>query len=202
MFNKKYIAAFMVFIFGICGWSDYRTVETTAAQNSLSTSAIRFHVLANSDSATDQQLKMKVKENVVNYIYEKTGDFKTVEETKSFITSHDTEIKKIAQKTIEENGFHYTVSSSFGTQTFPVKNYGDVVFPAGDYTSYTISIGSGKGHNWWCVLYPPLCFVDASTGVVPDSSKERLQESLTNQEYHSIVKYRFKYLTFLNKYFD
>lgn len=202
MINKKYILTLFILSAGLICWNFYRASETASARDALSTSAIRFHVLANSDSEADQNLKMQVKENVVNYIYDNTGDFQSVEETKQFITSHDATIKNIAQNTITASGFDYEVTSSFGKQHFPVKTYGDVTFPEGTYTSYTLSIGKGKGHNWWCVLYPPLCFVDASTGVVPDSSKERLQESLTDTEYNSIVKYRFKYLTFLNKYLD
>lgn len=202
MINKKIILSLLILGVSISCWNSYRISETESARKALSTSAIRFHVLANSDTQADQNLKMKVKENVVNYIYEKTDDFKSVEETKDFIISHDEEIRNVAQTTIVSEGFDYKVTSAFGKQSFPDKTYGDVTFPKGTYTSYTLSIGTGKGHNWWCVLYPPLCFVDASTGIVPDSSKERLQESLTDTEYNSIVKYRFKYLTFLNKYLD
>lgn len=202
MINKKYILSLLIFGIGILCWNSYRISEINAAREVLSTSAIRFHVLANSDSPTDQNLKMQIKENVVSYIYERTDDFESVEETRIFITTHDEDIKNIAQNTIISQGFDYEVTSSFGKQSFPVKTYGDVTFPEGTYTSYTLSIGKGKGHNWWCVLYPPLCFVDASMGVLPDSSKERLQEALTDTEYNSIVKYRFKYLTFLNKYLD
>ncbi|MFQ9514568.1 MAG: stage II sporulation protein R [Eubacterium sp.] len=200
MFYKKYIFVSVVMLLGVFGWLHYRNLESASAAKALSTSAIRFHVLANSDSAADQQLKMQVKENVVNYIYRNTGNFDSVEEAKVFIIRNDKKIKRIARETIEAEGYSYDVVSNFGKSDFPEKYYGDVVFPKGNYTSYTLSIGNGKGHNWWCVLYPPLCFVDASTGVVPDSSKERLQESLTDQEYNSIIRYRFKYLTFLNQY--
>ena len=185
---------------GIVSWNSYINLEESSAAKALSSSAIRFHVLANSDSSADQQIKMKVKENVVSYIYQNTDDFDNVEETKRFIIRNDKKIKRIALNTLEENGAAYSVTSNFGKTDFPEKYYGDVVFPKGTYTSYTLSLGRGKGHNWWCVLYPPLCFTDASTGIVPDSSKERLQDSLTEKEYNSIIRYRFRYLTFLNKY--
>lgn len=202
MFNKKNIFVIAIMLMGIFSWINYRHMEESAAADVLSTSAIRFHILANSDSSIDQQIKMKVKENVVNYIYQSTQDFDSVEETKRFIIRNDKKIKQVALNTLADNGCNYTVSSNFGKTDFPVKYYGDVVFPEGNYTSYTLTIGKGKGHNWWCVLYPPLCFTDASTGVVPDSSKVRLQESLTEKEYNSIICYRFKYLTFLNNYLD
>lgn len=202
MNNKKIIFTILIMILGINGWLHYKNIETDATRKALAQSAIRFHVLANSDSVSDQNLKMKVKENVVDYIYKNTGDFDSVEEAKIFITRNDSKIKDIAMQTIHSYGYNYDISSTFGIQDFPEKNYGDVVFPKGLYTSYTLSIGTGKGHNWWCVLYPPLCFVDASTGVVPDSSKEMLKESLSDHEYNSIVRYRFKYLTFLNHFID
>ena len=202
MKNRKYIFVIAITIISMVTWFNYRVIETDATRKDLADSAIRFHVLANSDSPMDQKLKMDVKENVVNYIYKNTKDFDSVEETQVFLTRNDNAIRSIAQHTVNSYGFDYSVTSNFGVSEFPVKSYGDITFPEGSYTSYTLSIGEGKGHNWWCVLYPPLCFVDASTGIVPDSSKERLHDSLTDQEYNSIVKYRFKYLTFLNQYLD
>lgn len=202
MKKKKIIAVMTAFILGIIGLTEYKKIETIHASQTLSDTAVRFHVLANSDSKEDQQLKMKVKQNVVNYIYQNTSDFDSVEETKRFITKNDNMIKNIAINTIQEQGYNYSIDTYLGMQNFPEKTYGDIVFPKGNYTSYTITIGNGKGHNWWCVLYPPLCFVDASTGIVPDSSKEMIQETMDHNEYQTIVKYRFKYLTFLNKFLD
>jgi len=189
-----------IFATGILTWNIFLNLETKSTVSVLSHSAIRFHILANSDSVSDQALKMRVKESVVNYIYEKTGDFKTVDEAENFILNNDKTIKSIATKAIADNGYDYTVSSTFGFSDFPVKSYGDVIFPKGTYTSYTIKIGNGKGHNWWCVLYPPLCFVDVSTGVLPDNSKEKLRDSLSDTQYHTVTKYnfKFKYLKFFN----
>ena len=186
-----------IFATGILTWNIFLNLETKSTVSVLSHSAIRFHILANSDSVSDQALKMRVKESVVNYIYEKTGDFKTVDEAKNFILNND---KTIKSKAIADNGYDYTVSSTFGFSDFPVKSYGDVIFPKGTYTSYTIKIGNGKGHNWWCVLYPPLCFVDVSTGVLPDNSKKKLRNSLSDTQYHTVTKYnfKFKYLKFFN----
>lgn len=197
MKSKKYLPYIILFL-GIVSFIVYYKVECKNAAISLAGNTIRFHVRANSDTEVDQNLKIKVKDAVVDYIYKETGDFASVNETSLFITQNNDKIKNIAQKVIDENGFNYTVTSTFGSDTFPTKTYGDIVYPQGTYTSYTLSIGKGKGHNWWCVLYPPLCFVDTSTGVVPDSSKDRLKESLSDTEYQTIVKYKFKYLKFLN----
>ena len=189
-----------IFATGILTWNIFLNLETKSTVSVLSHSAIRFHILANSDSVSDQALKMRVKESVVNYIYEKTGDFKTVDEAKNFILNNDKTIKSMATKAIADNGYDYTVSSTFGFSVFPVKTYGDVIFPKGTYTSYTIKIGNGKGHNWWCVLYPPLCVVVVSTGVLPDNSKKKLRDSLSDTQYHTVTKYnfKFKYLKFFN----
>lgn len=197
--KKKYIVT-MMFLLGLSLFGHFKHITTLSATNSLSNCAIRFHVLANSDSAMDQQLKMKVKENVVNYIYEETKDFTSLEQTKNFLINNDKYIREIALSTINTAGFDYCVNSKYGTSSFPDKTYGDIVFPKGSYPSYIITIGKGKGHNWWCVLYPPLCFVDSSTGIVPDSSKELLQDNLSKNEYSTVVQFRFKYLKFLNKY--
>ena len=197
----KYIVC-LVLTLGIITFAMYANMETKSARKSLSQSAIRFHVLANSDSTSDQELKMKVKKAVVDYIYHNTNDFDTIDETKIFLTRYDARIKRIAENVLTANSSDYNISSTFGKDTFPTKSYGDVTFPAGEYTSYTLTIGSGKGHNWWCVLYPPLCFIDESTGVLPDSSKQQLKENLTETEYQVIKKYKFKYLTFLNKFIE
>lgn len=197
--NKKIYLPYIILFLGIISFIAFYKMENAGATSVLAKNTIRFHVRANSDTVVDQNLKMKVKDTVVNYIYKQTGDFVSAKETSLFITQNNEKIKNVAQKVIDENGFDYTVTSYFGTDSFPDKTYGDILYPKGEYTSYTLYIGKGEGHNWWCVLYPPLCFVDTSTGVVPDSSKERLKESLTDTQYHTIVRYKFKYLTFLNE---
>ena len=191
--------------------------SSLSVQESLATKVIRFHVIANSDSSEDQLLKLDVKEAVVEYIYENTSGYTTLNDTRTFLSDNCLEIEKIAKSVIKENGYDYNVTACLTHSDFPEKSYGDVTFPAGIYETFTITIGNGEGHNWWCVLYPPLCFTDASTGVLPDSSKEMLKEELTEEEYNAItdntgndsdsasddktgsVTFRFKYFTFLNK---
>lgn len=198
--NFKIIFPYIVLFMGIVSFVMFYHFEYSNATKSLGRNTIRFHVRANSDTVVDQNLKMKVKNAVVDYIYNNTKNFSSIEDTSLFITQHNGRIKNVAQKVVDENGFDYTVTSTFGKDNFPKRTYGDVIYPKGEYTSYTINIGTGKGHNWWCVLYPPLCFVDESTGVVPDSSKEQLKESVRGTQYKTIIKYRFKYLKFLNDF--
>ena len=105
-------------------------------------------------------------------------------------------------KKAEDMPENYDVAVYFENSYFPMKSYGDVTFPPGEYEAFRIDIGAHDGKNWWCVLYPPLCFVDTSYGVLPDTSKDTLKNILTEDEYNAItntrVEYRCKYLTFLN----
>ena len=198
--RNKLLLPYILLFLGFMSFILFYKMEYSAASTALAKNTIRFHVRANSDTVIDQTLKLKVKDAVVDYIYRETKELNSLKEYSLFITTHNEKILNIAQKTIDENGFDYNVTSKFGKDDFPKKTYGDVVYPEGEYTSYTIYIGKGKGHNWWCVLYPQLCFVDASSGTVPDSSKERLKDSLGEREYKTIIK--FKYLKFLNNFLD
>lgn len=89
---------------------------------------------------------------------------------------------------------------------FPMKTYGDMTFPPGEYEAFRVDIGEAQGKNWWCVLYPPLCFVDAVYGEVPEESKEELKGVLTEEEYSMVsgknVKFRFKYLKIFNRFIE
>lgn len=177
-------------------------------QKNLASKIVRFHVIANSDTEEDQNLKLKVKDAVVTYTEKILRDSESLEETCKIIDSHTNEIIKIADNVIEENGYNYKVTIEYENCYFPAKTYGDITFPPGYYNSYNIRIGDSKGKNWWCVLYPPLCFVDSIHSVVPDESKQELQEVLGYDDYKALiygvnsegynVKFKFKIFTFLN----
>lgn len=156
------------------------------AQEHLATEVLRFHILANSDSREDQALKMKVKEAVLSYLKEMPDDY-DVEETKEWIRQHRDEIEAVSMEVIRENGYDYTVNAAVTLCYFPDKTYGDVTFPAGNYETLRIEIGAGAGHNWWCVLYPNLCFLDATNAVVPEEGKQELRQVLTEEEYEEVT---------------
>ncbi|MBO5088688.1 MAG: stage II sporulation protein R, partial [Lachnospiraceae bacterium] len=101
----------------------------------------------------------------------------------NIIVSNLQNIYTIAINTIVEQGYDYEVRVYVTEEEFPAKTYGDLTFPAGKYQALRIDIGEAKGQNWWCVMYPPLCFIDESTAVVSADGKERLQETLTPEEY-------------------
>ena len=177
--------------------------DISTIQQGISHKIIRFHVIANSDSNADQALKLKVKEAVVNYTSELLCNSKSINETEDLLSAHTTDIISIANSVITENGYDYPVTAEITDTYFPTKSYGSYTFPPGTYRAFQIKIGEAKGKNWWCVLYPPLCFIDISHGTVNTESEELLKETLTTDEFQAVsgeytVKYRFKYLTFLN----
>ena len=180
-------------------------IDACRIQESIAQNIIRFHVRANSDSDSDQQLKLKVKNEVTVLLQPMLTNSDSVEQSRNIIAQHMQDIKDTALDTIHNEGYSYDVNVYFEKSYFPMKSYADVTFPPGEYEAFRIDIGDAYGRNWWCVLYPPLCFVDAVYGELPKESKEQLKNVLTDDEYNAITKirykYRFKYLTFLNGLF-
>lgn len=156
-------------------------------QEAIAKEVIRFHVVANSDSENDQLLKLKVKEKVVTYLQAVIKEAKTIEEARQKLTKQLPEVEKIAIQEMKKEGYDYGADATLGNCYFPVKEYGDLIFPAGEYEALQVNLGESKGKNWWCVMYPTLCFIDSTYQVVPDSSKEKLKTSLTQEEYSSLL---------------
>ncbi|NLD50231.1 MAG: stage II sporulation protein R [Clostridiaceae bacterium] len=151
--------------------------------NGLSDNLVRLHVIANSDSPEDQELKRDVRDRVIVYMKEKLTDVQDIDETKRIINENLDSIRRIAKDEIGMQDKDYNVEVMIGNYPFPTKMYGDVTLPAGNYQALRVVIGKGEGQNWWCVMFPPLCFVDATHGTVPDSVKEDLKKVLTDEEY-------------------
>lgn len=190
----------------IVRYSSESIMSGSDIQKGIAESIIRFHVRANSDSDSDQQLKLEVKNRVITYLKPLLAESESIDESRRILENHRQDIKELADSTLRELGSTQTTNVYFERCYFPMKSYGDVTFPPGEYEAFRIDIGEGCGRNWWCVLYPPLCFVDATYGVLPEDSKETLENILTDDEYNAITKtqckYRFKYLTFLNFLFE
>lgn len=163
------------------------TKESEEIVEGLSNSLIRFHVIANSDSDEDQALKVKVKDEVVKSMQVLLKDSGSIDESREIISTHINEIKSLSEEVVKNNGFTDQVTIAVQQQTFPLKKYGDIVLPPGKYEALVIKIGAAEGKNWWCILFPPLCFVDATHGVIDESSKTALKEVLTDEEYASIL---------------
>jgi stage II sporulation protein R len=149
---------------------------------------LRFHVLANSNSSKDQQLKLKVRSMLLDTIYEDLGENATLVETKTYITDHQRLLEEKAESYMADQGYQYPAHIEVTDCYFPTKTYGDMVFPNGMYEAVRVEIGKAEGRNWWCVLYPPLCFTDSTYAVVPDSSKHILEEVLGEDDYLALHK--------------
>ena len=196
------ILTFLFFAYTtICAISYAEDISTDIAN-----SVFRLHVIANSNSDVDQNLKYIVRDNLLEYMNTLCANCTSKEEAITIANEHLEDFREIALNTIKAQGFDYSVNVSIGNFEFPTKHYGDISLPSGYYDALKVEIGEAKGQNWWCVMFPPLCFVDASSGVVPEESKEDLKNSLTDEEF-SIVsdneenpsfKLKFKILEILN----
>lgn len=158
----------------------------------------RLHVIANSDTTYDQQLKLKVRDEVIKTLNTLVGDNATREQTRAVAEANLELLCTEASRVIRECGYSYSVTVRTGSFHFPTKDYGDVSLPEGKYDGLQVIIGSGKGQNWWCVLYPNLCFVDGVVSM-PEDSEAKLGKSLTADQMSIIsgddsVKLKFKIL--------
>ena len=200
IFIKRYFIVIILFSFFV--FISALSYVNAVSQN-ISDNVFRLHVIANSDSEEDQNLKYKVRDAVLEYMNNLASNCSSKDEVIKLANEHQNEFYKIAKQVIQENGYNYDVNIRIGNFEFPTKTYGDISLPAGNYDALRIEIGEAKGQNWWCVMFPPLCFVDVSSGVVPDESKEIMQKNLDEEEYNLIsdtestdVKFKFSLIEF------
>lgn len=199
----KYICILSILLFSfifIC-MSSY----ATNVSSDLSENFFRLHILANSDSESDQSLKLKVRDNIISYMSTLTYKNLSKEEAILLTKSHLTDFEKIAKDTIKKEGYNYPVTLTIGNFYFPTKVYGNISLPAGYYDGLKIEIGEAKGQNWWCSLFPPLCFVDVSSGIIDEETEAQLKENLNKEDFEIItsnsdtVKLKFKIVEMLSK---
>lgn len=193
------ILSFLLFLYiSICAISYAQNISTDIAN-----SVFRLHVLANSDSEEDQNLKYIVRDNLLSYMNSICSNCKSKQEAVNLVKENKNTFKEIAINTIKEQGYSYSININIGNFEFPTKNYGDISLPAGYYDALRVEIGEAKGQNWWCVMFPPLCFVDISSGVVPNESKELMETTLSEEEFALVsqkddneIHFKFKLLEF------
>lgn len=179
---------------------------THAVTTDIADSVFRLHVIANSNSDEDQNLKYIVRDKVIEYMSSISQNASSKEEVIKIAKANLDKIQAIASQTIRENGYTYSVNVEVGNFSFPSKRYGDITLPPGYYDALRIKIGEAEGQNWWCVMFPPLCFVDVTSGVVPDESKEIMKENLSKEEFELIsknsneVKVKFKIVEVLQNF--
>lgn len=180
---KRVLIIWVLFIiYTFFSFLSYCNTVSTDIQNSF----FRLHVIANSDSEKDQNLKYKVRDALIEYMNYISKDITSKEEAISIATENKNQFYNIAKRVILDSGFDYNVNIEIGNFSFPTKSYGDISLPAGFYDALKVEIGKSSGQNWWCVMFPSLCFVDISGGIVPEDFKKDLQLTLQEEEYNLI----------------
>lgn len=157
-------------------------------QQRIAQEIIRFHVIPNSNLQKDQELKMKVKKEVLKELAPKLELTKNINETREILKTNLEFIKYTTLKVIEESGYNYDVEVNMLNTHFPQINYGNMTLPAGEYEALQIVIGSGIGKNWWCVMFPMLCFIEQAQGKVSTEMKEEMREVLSEEDYNMIFQ--------------
>lgn len=160
-----------------------------SAQTELADEVFRFHVLANSDSNEDQNLKLKVRDRVLSYMMEHISekDQLSAETVKAWVMTHLKEIEQEAERVVWEEGYEYTVRAKVLNCYFPDRRYGEILFPKGYYEALRLEIGEAAGHNWWCALYPTLCFTDVTCAVVSEDGEKELEKVLDEKTYEAVT---------------
>ncbi len=162
---------------------------------------IRFHILANSDSEEDQSVKLELRDAIFAEYSEMFEAAENIEQTRDIINQNLPDIKRFSEQFLSARGFDYAVNITLGRESFPERSYGDMVFPKGEYEAVRVIIGSGGGKNFWCVMFPPLCFVDAARSGVSVSSVKKMQMVLGEEDFGIIsgasksapVEYKVKF---------
>lgn len=199
---KKYIyfivsLFLIIFVLNGCQVSENNFNEnslelTTLNYNEIKDKLIRFHVIANSDTEEDQNLKLKVRDRVVEALSGKLSGVTSLEEAEIELEKNIEYVNKIAKEVIEENNYTYEVNTMLSYENFPDKVYGDCVFPQGNYEAFRVIIGEGKGQNWWCVMFPSLCFVDESKNSVDSTNLKDEIANIESKNYNITNEYKEK----------
>ena len=166
----------------------------TASAGTVKEDVVRLHILANSNSEIDQEVKLKVRDALLETNASILSDSVTKENAKEHFESSKDILLKTAKKTLKENGFNYNVKITLQEEYFNTRTYGNLTFPAGQYTALKIVLGEGEGKNWWCVMFPPLCVPTADGLETNETTADYLTKSgekIVNGGEKYIVKFKF-----------
>ena len=182
-------------------------LEVKSTYDDLQDNVLRMHILANSDSEEDQALKLKVRDELLNNTEAIFGDCSNIDEAETYVQEKLSLIQDLATDVVRDSGYDYSVKAELVNMEFDDRTYDEIVMPAGFYDAIRITIGEAKGHNWWCVLYPNLCFEGSLYEISEEKDAGILREVLSEEELQSVLKsgnYKIqcKYFTFLNPYLE
>lgn len=173
----------IIMILGVLGWQK----EMERVQTQVAAAVIRFHVRANSNTREDQELKLRLRDAVIQGTRELFVNCDTKESAESVILQNSAQIKKIAQEALKKENSTATVKVSYQKERFPLRIYEDYAFPPGDYDALRIDIGRAEGKNWWCVMYPSLCFFDETEQIFHEKNADSLKEVVGQEAYRQLL---------------
>ena len=186
--KKKFIGIVgFVLLIGLFVGFKNKNVQAIGSVESLKEKIIRFHVLANSDSKEDQNLKLKVRDAVIEFISPNLKNSNSIEKSREILLDLKEEVIELAERIIKEEGYNYSVDVELAMTNFPVKTYGNITLPQGEYEAFRILIGEAKGQNWWCVMFPPLCFIDMTKGQISYKESEKELSKVLNEEEYNLI---------------
>jgi len=184
---RKHFILFVVF----CGILAFSCHSAAIYGHENGKDLIRFHVIANSDSTFDQSVKLAVRDSVIEEVNTILNEASSKQEAQMLLAEHKDEIIKKANAVLKQHHCYYGADAVLGTSSFPTKTYGDLTLPAGEYDAFRIILGEGKGKNWWCVLYPPLCLPAAEGEAILDNSFTEEEKAVLS----SPQRYQIRFLT-------
>lgn len=184
---KKFLICCLLVAVGWFGTAYYQYEKTVFADNGL----IRLHIVANSDDIFDQQVKLLIRDAIIEEMGETLGNVESPEEAERTVRENLPRIEAIANGILNQYT-NYTAKAELGEFQFPTRSYGEFALPAGEYTALRVVLGEGEGKNWWCVLFPPLCFVDQAGSIAqnPDRVEQGEKDAVavsTGEEKGGIV---------------
>ena len=182
--TKIIAASLFVGILFAASIAAYTYVYSATTQQNIAENVIRFHVLANGNSPADQNLKEKVRLAILAEFEETLSSAANIEKTRAYLTENLPEMQSIAQSVIASEGYDYSVSANLSTVFFPTQRYGKMSFPPGNYEAVQLIIGEGRGNNWWCLMFPPLCYVDMTA---TEAGRQQLASTVTEEGFRLLM---------------
>ena len=217
--KKKQLRVLFLMLLSLFAYSTWLTYSSSQMLSNVD--FIRFHVIANSDSEEDQQLKLLVRDGLLKTINEGLAEetmaradtdqgtvYLTIEQSKDYIQTNIPTIEKAAETIIAKEGYDYSVEAQLAATFIPQKTYGNITFPAGNYEALNVIIGDGGGQNWWCVLFPPLCLIGLEPPEEGMEMEDVYHDAVLDPKYRTLLegsdkpktlKLKFKVLEMIEK---
>lgn len=184
---KKIIVTILIFVSVLLLLPDMFFAKPSVSPSvSLDDRILRLHILAAGDDTASQEVKLHVRDAVLGHIQSHTAGATTAKEAEEALAPLLSEIVAVANRTLENHGVSYTATAEITTEFFPIKQYGSLLLPPGEYRALRIVLGEGEGKNWWCMLYPSLCFTEGITATLPEEEREELRGFLREEEYDTL----------------